>query len=119
MTGEVFTCRWAAFSLSNIAAVFLPDILLPRDESDTIVHKLVAVSTTGTRERATNWLKEHNIEGAADVKIYSSWEEILEKGEFDVVYISTPHPLHYRHVHRALEHKRNVIVEKPATMTRA
>lgn len=118
MSTNVFTCRWAALSLSNIAAVFLPDILLPRNESEAIVHKLVAVSTTSGSERATSWLKEHKIEGAADVKIYHSWEEMLEAGDFDVVYISTPHPLHYKHVQKALECKRNVLVEKPATMTR-
>ncbi|KAJ9636399.1 hypothetical protein H2199_008074 [Coniosporium tulheliwenetii] len=119
MSNERFTCRWAALSLSNIAAVFLPDVLLPRDEHASIVHELVAVSTTSGQERATNWLKEHKIAGAEDVKVYHSWEEMLETGDFDVVYISTPHPLHYKHVHKALECKRNVLVEKPATMTRA
>ncbi|KAK4972612.1 hypothetical protein LTR66_011268 [Elasticomyces elasticus] len=115
---DTFTCRWAALSLSNIASVFLPDILLPRDESDSIVHKLVAVSTTSGNEKATGWLREHKIENAADVKVYTSWEEMLESGDYDIVYISTPHPLHYEHVHKALKHKRNVLVEKPATMNR-
>ena len=44
---------------------------------------------------------------------------MLEKGDFDIVYISTPHPLHYTHVRKALQCKRNVLVEKPATMNRA
>jgi predicted dehydrogenase len=35
------------------------------------------------------------------------------------VYISTPHPLHYQHVKKALSCGRNVLVEKPATMNRA
>jgi len=77
MSTERFTCRWAALSLSNIAAVFLPDILLPRDESESIVHKLVAASTTSGQERATNWLKEHKIEEAEDIKLFHSWEEML------------------------------------------
>lgn len=41
---------------------------------------------------------------------------MLDEGDFDVVYISTPHPLHYEHVKYALSKKRNVLVEKPATM---
>ncbi|KAK4896508.1 hypothetical protein LTR28_001835, partial [Elasticomyces elasticus] len=81
---DTFTCRWAALSLSNIASVFLPDILLPRDESDSIVHKLVAVSTTSGNEKATGWLREHKIENAADVKVYTSWEEMLESGDYDI-----------------------------------
>lgn len=118
MAESKITCRWAALSLSNIASVFLPDILLPRPESDHVEHKLVAVSTTGTRERATSWLAENKISDASSIEIYHSWEEMLEKGDFDVVYISTPHPLHYQHVKKALQHKRNVLVEKPATMNR-
>ncbi len=118
MAESKFTCRWAALSLSNISSVFLPDILLPRSESDQINHKLVAVSTTGTRERATSWLAENKISNVSSIEIYQSWEEMLETGDFDVVYISTPHPLHYQHVKKALQHKRNVLVEKPATMNR-
>ncbi|KAJ6012443.1 hypothetical protein N7522_002798 [Penicillium canescens] len=114
-----FTCRWAALSLSNIASVFLPDLLLPRESSASIKHELVSVSTTGSASRAADWLKQHKISDAESVTIYHSWEEMLEKGDFDVVYISTPHPLHYAHVQKALRCKRNVLVEKPATMNRA
>jgi predicted dehydrogenase len=54
----------------------------------------------------------------SSVKIHNSWEKMLLEGDFDVVYISTPHPLHYQHVLAALKNKRNVLVEKPATMNR-
>lgn len=118
MNNEKFICRWAALSLSNIASVFLPDILLPREDSECISHELVAVSTTGSKERAASWFNEHKIPNASSIKVYQSWEEMLEKGDFNIVYISTPHPLHYQHVQRALHHKRNVLVEKPATMNR-
>lgn len=118
MAQERFTCRWAALSLSNIASVFLPDLLLPRADSARIQHELVAISTTGTKERAASWLNEHKIPHAESMPVYHSWEELLEKGDFDVVYISTPHPLHYQHVKKAICCKRNVLVEKPATMNR-
>ncbi|KAJ5203610.1 uncharacterized protein N7498_004489 [Penicillium cinerascens] len=114
-----FTCRWAALSLSNIASVFLPDLLLPRESSTSIKHELVSVSTTRSASRAADWLRKHKIPDAESVSIYYSWEEMLEKGNFDIVYISTPHPLHYAHVQKALRCKRNVLVEKPATMNRA
>jgi predicted dehydrogenase len=111
-----FVCRWAFLSCSSIASVFLPDIILPRDASEPIKHEIVAVSTTGSDERVKNWLAEHKVSNAASVKIYNSWEEMLKTGDFDVVYISTPHPLHYEHIRVALNNKRNVLVEKPATM---
>lgn len=74
------------------------------------------MSTTGSVERAASWLKKHEIPYADKVRIYHSWEDMLKNGGFDVVYISTPHPLHYPHVRKALECNRNVLVEKPATM---
>jgi predicted dehydrogenase len=119
MAQDQFTCRWAALSLSNIASVFLPDLLLPRESSASIKHELVSVSTTGGASRAADWLTQNQIPNAETVTVYHSWEEMLEKGDFDIVYISTPHPLHYAHVQKALRCKRNVLVEKPATMNRA
>lgn len=109
------TCRWAALSLSSIATQFFPD-LLGREEAK-FQHELVAVSTTGSSDRAKRWLTDNKIAG--DVAIYHSWESMLEKGDFNIVYISTPHPLHYEHVLKALKCKRNVLVEKPAVMNAA
>ena len=116
MAHENRTCRWAALSLSSIASVFVPDILLPREASASIKHELVAVSTTGSKDRAVSWLKENKVPKLDTVNIYLDWNEMLEKADFDAVYISTPHPLHYQHVKKALECGRNVLVEKPATM---
>ncbi|SMQ46757.1 unnamed protein product [Zymoseptoria tritici ST99CH_1A5] len=109
-------CRWAALSLSSIAGVFVPDILLPRDASEAIKHELVAVSTTGTDERAQSWLTEQKVPDPETIKVYHDWKTMLAEGDFDIVYISTPHPLHYEHTMAALKAKRNVLVEKPATM---
>lgn len=79
----------------------------------------MAVSTTGSKERAQKWLAENKVPNAESVVIYHSWETMLQEGSFDIVYISTPHPLHYEETLVALTHKRNVLVEKPATMTAA
>lgn len=109
-------CRWAALSLSSIASVFFSDIQLPAEEGRDAHHELVAVSTTKSTEEARRWLEENNITNARSVEVYSNWQQMLQQAEFDVVYISTPHPLHYQHTQKALELKRNVLVEKPATM---
>ncbi|CAK7224174.1 hypothetical protein SBRCBS47491_005459 [Sporothrix bragantina] len=117
-----FTCRWALLGLSSIAVTFVEDLLLARDASDPIRHEVVCVSTTGTVERARKWLADRKVLGAEDdktVKVYSSSYEMLAGGDFDVVYISTPHPLHYQAALSALRHQRSVLVEKPATMNRA
>ena len=119
MASQTFTCRWAALSLSNIASVFLPDLLRPKRDTDRIHHTLVCISTTGSKERATTWLKEYKIGQPESIAIYQSYEHMLEDADFDAVYISTPHPLHYKHVKKAIECGRHVLVEKPATMNRA
>ncbi|CAK7203009.1 hypothetical protein SEUCBS139899_005736 [Sporothrix eucalyptigena] len=117
---STFTCRWALLGLSSIAVTFVEDLLLPRNANDPIRHEIACVSTTGTVERARGWLADRNVPGAdAAVKVYSSSDEMLAQGDFDVVYISTPHPLHYQAALSALRHKRSVLVEKPATMNKA
>jgi predicted dehydrogenase len=111
------TCRWAALSLSSIASVFLPD-LLGREDAQ-FEHELVAASTTGSNERAQKWFKDHKIPQADSVAVYNSWKTMLQEGDFDIVYISTPHPLHYEEILEAIRCQRNVLVEKPATMNAA
>lgn len=111
------TCRWAALSLSTIASTFFQDLFA--SQSSGFEHQLVSISTTGSNERAKKWLIENKIPNHKDVVIYNSWETMLEEGTFDVVYISTPHPLHYEETLKALTCKRNVLVEKPATMNAA
>lgn len=112
-------CRWAALSLSSIAKVFLSDIQLADENNQGIHHKLASVSTTKSIDEARKWLEENEISDAGSVEVYNDWQEMLQKAEFDVVYISSPHPLHYQHARKALELNRNVLVEKPATMNAA
>ena len=110
-------CRWAALSLSTIASTFFPDLL--GREASQFEHQLVAISTTGTDERAQKWLTDNKIPNRESIAVYHSWETMLQEGDFDIVYISTPHPLHYEEIVKALSCKRHVLVEKPATMNAA
>lgn len=116
MAAASHQCRWAALSLSQVAGRFIPELLHHPEDSSGITHELVAISTTGGPERATSWLREHNVSRPARVGIFPSWEKLLESGDFDVVYISSPTELHYSHIKKALECQRNVLVERPATV---
>lgn len=117
--GSKVHCRWALLGLSNIATQFVDDLLLKRDATDPISHQIACVSTTGTSERAKSWLGDRPGLNIKSVTIYTSADEMLESGDFDIVYISTPHPLHYSLALKAINSKRNVLVEKPATMNAA
>ncbi|CAH0229860.1 scyllo-inositol 2-dehydrogenase (NADP(+)) [Peribacillus sp. Bi96] len=50
-------------------------------------------------------------------KAYRSLGDAYEDEELDTVYIATPNAYHYEHAMKAIEHGKNVIVEKTAFMT--
>ena len=49
-------------------------------------------------------------------KAYGSYEELVRDPEVDLVYVATPHAMHYTHTKLALEHGKNVLCEKAFTM---
>ena len=57
---------------------------------------------------AKTFAKEFNVE-----KTYGSYEELVADPAIDVVYIATPHNLHYEDTMLALEHGKHVLCEKP------
>ncbi len=60
--------------------------------------------------RATEFAKKWNF-----TKAYGSYEELVADEEIDLVYIATPHAMHYENAKLAVEHGRNVLVEKAFT----
>ncbi|WP_027376227.1 Gfo/Idh/MocA family oxidoreductase [Kaistella palustris] len=54
-----------------------------------------------------------------DATIYRSVEEMLQHADIDLVIVNTPVQTHFDYVKKALESGKNVIVEKPFTVTSA
>ena len=52
-------------------------------------------------------------------KTYTSYEELLTDPLIEAVYIPLPNSLHFEWVKQALQHKKNVLCEKPLTPTAA
>jgi predicted dehydrogenase len=53
-----------------------------------------------------------------EVPFYSSVDELFNSGTaFDVVCVCSPNGLHAEHTLKALEHKKNVVIEKPMALT--
>ncbi|KAJ5688658.1 hypothetical protein N7462_003050 [Penicillium macrosclerotiorum] len=109
--------RWAFLGLSSIAKLFYRDLCLSRSDDDPVNHSLVAVSTTGTVQRAKQWLLEEGVPNVDEVRVYTEYEALLHHNGFDIVYISTPHGVHFEHARAAIMARRHVLLEKPATMT--
>jgi predicted dehydrogenase len=49
-------------------------------------------------------------------KAYGSYEEMLADKELDIVYVATPHGLHYEHMRLALEVHKHILCEKAFTL---
>jgi dihydrodiol dehydrogenase / D-xylose 1-dehydrogenase (NADP) len=103
MDGSFIQCRWALLGLSSIASTFVADLLLSQTASAKVSHKIVCVSSTKTKAKAAQWLKRAGLRDESRVEIFASYEDMLRAGNFDVVYVSTPHPLHYLQAKAALE----------------
>ena len=61
--------------------------------------------------------KEDSKEKYPDATIYRSVEEMLENEDIEVVVVNTPVQTHFEYVKMALEAGKNVIVEKPFTVS--
>ena len=63
-----------------------------------------------SQEKALEFARKWNI-----TRAYSSYEELASDPEVDLIYIATPHSLHYVQAKLCMEHGKNVLVEKAFT----
>lgn len=96
--------RWGIIGTGNIAGVFAEDLLTTESGS------LEAVASRN-RESAELFGARFRIP-----RVYSSYHQLLEDSEVDVVYISTPHPHHAEWAIHAAHAKKHILCEKPLGM---
>ncbi|MEW1963319.1 Gfo/Idh/MocA family oxidoreductase [Microbacterium sp. NPDC077644] len=98
--------RWGILATGGIAHAFASDLR-------TAGLDLVAV---GSRSQASAdaFAAEFGIEAA-----HASYEALVTDPGVDIVYVSTPHPMHHATARLALENGKHVLVEKPFTLNRA
>ena len=65
-----------------------------------------------SQEKALEFARKWNI-----TRAYSSYEELASDQEVDLIYIATPHSLHYEQAKLCMEHGKNGLVEKAFTAT--
>ncbi len=61
-------------------------------------------------ERAKKFAATHGF-----LKAYGNYEQLVSDPQVDIVYVATPHSLHYAHTRLALLHDKHVICEKAFT----
>ena len=72
--------------------------------------KLYAVGNR-THEKAVAFAEKYQIE-----KIYDNIDEMFLDENVDIIYITSPHNTHFKFMRQALEHGKNVFVEKSITL---
>ncbi|MEV1129986.1 Gfo/Idh/MocA family oxidoreductase [Agromyces sp. NPDC049794] len=95
--------RWGILATGGIARLFANDLKLNG----------FTVQAVGSRSRdgAEAFARKFDIPTAHD-----SYEALVADPEVDVIYVSTPHPLHAANARLALEAGKHVLVEKPFTV---
>ena len=96
--------RWGILGAGRIARKFASDLRLVADA------ELIAVGSR-TRQSADEFGKEFGLSYC-----HNSYEALAQNPEVDVIYIATPHVLHYENTILCLMNKKAVLCEKPFAM---
>jgi predicted dehydrogenase len=95
------TIKWGILGTGNIAHKFADGLAVVENS------ELLAVGSRNM-ETAREFGKKYNVP-----HVYSSYDELANDPEVDVIYIATPHNLHYSNTIMCLENGKNVLCEKP------
>ncbi|SDM74964.1 Predicted dehydrogenase [Cryobacterium flavum] len=92
--------RWGILATGGIAHLFTNDL----------VQNGHTVQAVGSRSQASahSFAAEFSIPTA-----HSSYADLVNDPEVDVIYVSTPHPFHAEHARLALNAGKHVLIEKP------
>jgi len=69
--------------------------------------KLYAIGSRNA-DKAQDFAQQYGVE-----KAYGTYEELVRDPNIDIVYIATPHNLHYENTIMSLDHGKHVLCEKP------
>lgn len=96
--------RWGILGTGRIARKFASDLRLAEN------CKLIAIGSR-TRESADEFNKDFPVQYC-----HYSYHELVQNPEVDVIYIATPHVLHYENTMLCLQYDKAVLCEKPFAM---
>jgi predicted dehydrogenase len=98
--------RWGIIGLGNIASKFAEGFNYAKNA------KLFAISSR-SEAKLLAFKKKFQIH---DNYCFTNYNSLLECKDLDIVYIALPHSLHHEWVIKSIEKKKNILVEKPATV---
>lgn len=96
--------KWGIIGCGNIAHKFAEDLQLSPAAT------LSAVASRSL-SKAEKFAKTYDCPMA-----FGDYEQMLAEADLDIVYIATPHNLHYDHTMLCLRYRRHVLCEKPLSI---
>ena len=96
--------NWGILGCGKIARKFVSDLKLVKDA------KLYAVASRNN-QNAESFANEFNA-----IAHYDNYEDLVADKNLDVIYIATPHNLHFENTILCLQHQKAVLCEKPFAM---
>lgn len=96
--------NWGIIGCGKIAIKFASDLKLVSDA------KLYAVASRN-KMNAASFAKEFDVP-----LFYDNYDELVLNNEVDIIYIATPHNLHFENTILCLNHNKAVLCEKPFAM---
>jgi predicted dehydrogenase len=96
--------NWGIIGLGNIARTFAHDLQLV-DEA------IICGVASRNEEKAKAFAREFDAS-----RFYGSYEALAADRAIDVVYVATPHPMHFEISMLCLQHGKHVLCEKPLGM---
>ena len=98
--------NWGIIGLGNIAHEF------SKAFAETNNAKLLAISS-----KDKNKLRKFKLQYNIDSKFsFNNYQDLINCDEVDIVYIALPNSLHKQWILNAIKNKKNILVEKPATI---
>ncbi|CAO2658429.1 Nn.00g061520.m01.CDS01 [Neocucurbitaria sp. VM-36] len=109
---ELPTLRWGILGCGLISSWFVSDLCLERAEA-AAKHTITAIGSS-SKEKGSKFVAEHC--STQSPSIYDSYSGVYNDPNVDIVYIGTPHPMHYKNVLDAIAAGKHVLCEKPMAM---
>ena len=98
--------NWGIIGLGNIAHEF------SKAFAETNNAKLLAISSKD-ENKLKKFKQQFNVESKFSFKNY---QDLINCDEIDIVYIALPNSFHKQWILKAIENRKNILVEKPATV---
>jgi len=130
MSTKPFVLRWGIVGAGGISGFFVRDLVL--DPSNTgregdVVHAVAAVGSRSS-DKAEGFIKDNCPQGgfaqqsgllSTAPAAFGSYADVYNHPDVDIIYVGTPHTSHFEDCKNALEARKHVLLEKPATLNKA